>query len=210
MEKRGTLDEPWEEGIFVGYVKDRKGWMVRDLLGGYHFSDNVIFNKNRPGRLSNNHRLSNKHRFIDPPAEDTTKIVYTLNKAAEKTIIQNSVDPFQDPVPVNTVRNNTKGGAQGPTNTVRNNVEAPALPMHKVKKKFTDIPFTDRVLRSEHCRNIVLAAYFAVYKVLDAADDINSFQDHLSPYTTAFLSHSLPSNTLQRCTWDLSKPPLTY
>jgi hypothetical protein len=37
--------------IFVGYEGNRVGWRVRDLLGKYSFSNDVIFNENLPGRL---------------------------------------------------------------------------------------------------------------------------------------------------------------
>ncbi|SJL06875.1 uncharacterized protein ARMOST_10217 [Armillaria ostoyae] len=40
------------EAIFVGYVEGLIGWRVRDLQGKYHFSHNVEFNENTPGRLS--------------------------------------------------------------------------------------------------------------------------------------------------------------
>ncbi len=40
------------EAIFVGYVEGRIGWRVRDLKGKYHFSRDVEFNENTPGRLS--------------------------------------------------------------------------------------------------------------------------------------------------------------
>ena len=39
------------EGIFVSYEENRKGWRVRDLKGKYHFSRDVIFNKDLSGRL---------------------------------------------------------------------------------------------------------------------------------------------------------------
>ncbi|SJL16752.1 uncharacterized protein ARMOST_20281 [Armillaria ostoyae] len=64
------------EAIFVGYQEGRKGWLVRDLAGKYHFSRDVEFNENTPGRLSSKRRSefdlaikSNTH--IDDPNDDT-------------------------------------------------------------------------------------------------------------------------------------------
>ena len=39
------------QAIFVGYEEHRIGWHVRDFLGKYSFSNDVIFNENMPARL---------------------------------------------------------------------------------------------------------------------------------------------------------------
>ncbi|PBK89303.1 hypothetical protein ARMGADRAFT_902501, partial [Armillaria gallica] len=64
---------PWEkctkggpkmfEAIFVQYKDERISWWVRDLKGKYHFSHDVEFNEDMPGKLSSNQRM------LNPPSE---------------------------------------------------------------------------------------------------------------------------------------------
>lgn len=40
------------EAIFVGYEEDSIGWLVNDLQGKHHFSQDIIFNESVPGHLA--------------------------------------------------------------------------------------------------------------------------------------------------------------
>ncbi|KAK0215254.1 hypothetical protein EDD85DRAFT_962789 [Armillaria nabsnona] len=51
------------EGIFVRYKDERIGCWVRDLKGKYHFSRDVEFDEDTPGKLSS------KCRMMDPPSD---------------------------------------------------------------------------------------------------------------------------------------------
>ncbi len=51
------------EAIFVHYEDKRIGWWVRDLKGKYHFSRDVEFDEDTPGKLSS------KRRMLDPPSD---------------------------------------------------------------------------------------------------------------------------------------------
>ncbi len=54
--------------IFIGYKEGHIGWRVRDLVGKYHFSRDVEFNENTPGRLSL--KRSHKSNTSDPSDPD--------------------------------------------------------------------------------------------------------------------------------------------
>ena len=54
-----------EQGIFVGYDENRKGWSIRNINGKYHFSRSVVFNELVPGHLS-------PHRFISQDTKNST------------------------------------------------------------------------------------------------------------------------------------------
>ena len=56
------------EAIFVGYEDNRIGWRVRDLGGKYHFSRDVVFNKNTPGHLSPTRGTLTNHALLPPPS----------------------------------------------------------------------------------------------------------------------------------------------
>ncbi len=58
------------EAIFVGYEEGHKGWQVWDLLGKYHFSCDVEFNENTPGRLSTK-RTTNPFKSNIPDNDET-------------------------------------------------------------------------------------------------------------------------------------------
>ncbi len=63
QEKRTKGGPKMFEAIFVHYEDDRIGWWVRDLKGKYHFSRDVEFDEDTPGKLSS------KRHMLDPPSD---------------------------------------------------------------------------------------------------------------------------------------------
>ncbi len=65
------------EGIFVHYEDERIGWWVHDLKGKYHFSRDVKFDEDTPGKLSL------KCRMMDLPSniasDDSPPVPSPLN-----------------------------------------------------------------------------------------------------------------------------------
>lgn len=64
-ETRGKAGPKRFRAIFVGYEEHRIGWRVRDLVGKYSFSNDVVFNENLPARLG-------VPRSLAPIIPDTT------------------------------------------------------------------------------------------------------------------------------------------
>ena len=81
-EIRGKAGPKRFRAIFVGYEEHRIGWRVRDLLGKYSFSNDVIFNENLSARLGVPRSLSSEpsvasslppsRPFLDRPRVRTT------------------------------------------------------------------------------------------------------------------------------------------
>ncbi len=67
------------EGIFVQYEDDRINWWVHDLKGKYHFSRDVKFDEEMPGKLSS------KKKMAEQIAEDTPGNITEVTDDAEDT-----------------------------------------------------------------------------------------------------------------------------
>lgn len=80
-----------EQGIFVGYDENRKGWLIRDIMGKYHFSRSVVFNELVPGHLSPRRFIS---RAGSTTSEDTPIIPNTRTLRSQT----NSKRPLLDMV----------------------------------------------------------------------------------------------------------------
>ena len=95
------------EAIFMGYEDNRIGWCVRDLAGKYHFSRDIVFNKNTPSHLSPTRGTLIDHALLPPPSliSDST-ILQPLNPS---TAPHTTPNPLPSPTLADVLHNRWDG-----------------------------------------------------------------------------------------------------
>ena len=76
------------EAIFVGYIENHLGWLVRDLYGKLFFSRDVIFNESVPSHLSPNRGCSIQPESLTPAESDAARRPHTRSMSLIAEVIQ--------------------------------------------------------------------------------------------------------------------------
>ena len=174
------------EAIFVGYEENRIGRRVRDLVGKYHFSRDVVFNEATPGHLSLNRGLPINHDLLPPPSllPSPPSLSSTPSVSIPHTLPTHLPTPTLTNVLHN--RNQLLRTTRSHTNSL------PSKPF----RHYNDI---DPI-------NLFISLNTVLNITPPTTPDPSLL--HTSLLHECFLSAPLPF--LRNCSWDLSKPPNSY
>ena len=173
------------EAIFVGYEENRVGWRVRDLVGKYHFSRDVVFNETTPGHLSPTRGTPTDHTLLPTPSTIPTS-------PSSPDIVDSAtphIKPNPLPTPVLTDVFRTRDLIARTTRSVTN-----SLP--KQIRHYNDI------------EPVSLFISLNLAKTITPSPTPDILHTHTSLLNDCFLSAPLPF--LRNRPYDLSKPPNSY